>query len=177
MNGKLRMVCDREVSHLNIFFFQFYLKEVTSDISKQPVVCTLICSKFNIIGYADDLVLVAPIAQALKILLNVPTSKLYTLSLQVNVQKSWNVVVNCNKKGSTSLIINNQPMRQVMETTDLVVFIDDLSCATDFELAKLDSFEHVYSIYRNFGFVDKNILINLFQLHEILFYCVETWYI
>ena len=49
--------------------FNFYLNEVISDISKLPAGCTLNCSKFNILGYADDLVLVAPTAQALQLLL------------------------------------------------------------------------------------------------------------
>ena len=44
--------------------FKFYLIEVISDISKFPALCTLNCSKFNILGYADDLVLVATTAQA-----------------------------------------------------------------------------------------------------------------
>ena len=44
--------------------FNFYLKEVISDISKLPAECTLNCGKVNILGYADDLVLVAPTTQA-----------------------------------------------------------------------------------------------------------------
>ena len=72
--------------------FKLYLNEVKSDISKLPAECTLICSKVNILGYADDLVLVAPTAQALQLLLNALTSKISTLSLLVNVQKSCNIV-------------------------------------------------------------------------------------
>ena len=78
--------------------FNFYLIEVLSDISKQQAWCTLSCRKVNILGYADDLVLVAPIPQAWQLLQNVVTSKLYTLSLQVNVQKACNIVFRHSKK-------------------------------------------------------------------------------
>ena len=69
-------------------FFNFYLGEIKFDISKLPVGCTLSFSNFIIVEYVDDSVLVAPTAQALQVLLNAPTSKLYIMSLQVNVQKS-----------------------------------------------------------------------------------------
>ena len=67
--------------------FNFYVNEVIPDISKLLAGCTLNCSKVNILGFADDFVLVAPTPQTLQLLLNVLTSKLSTLSLQVNVLK------------------------------------------------------------------------------------------
>ena len=42
--------------------------EVVSEISKLLAGCTLNCSKVNVLGYADDLVLVAPTAEALQLL-------------------------------------------------------------------------------------------------------------
>ena len=89
--------------------FNLYLIEVISDISKLPAGCTLNCSKVIILGYADDLVLVAPTAQALQLIVNALTSKLSPLSLQLNVQKSCNIVFgHSNKKALTSLTMNNQ---------------------------------------------------------------------
>ena len=146
--------------------FNSYLNEVISDISKLPAGCTLNCSKVNILGYADDLVLVDPTDQALQLMLNALTSKLSTLSLQVNVQKSCNIVFrHSNKNVLTSLTMNNQPLRQVMDTTYLgVVLSDDLSCAKDVERAKLAFFKQFNSIYHKFSFVDKNVLLNLFPI-------------
>ena len=65
--------------------FNFYLNEVLSGISKLPAGCTLNCSKVNILGYANDLVLPAPTTQTLKLLLYALSSKLSTLSLRVKV--------------------------------------------------------------------------------------------
>ena len=45
--------------------FNFYLNELISDISKLPAGCNLKGSKVSILGYAGDLVLLAPTAQVL----------------------------------------------------------------------------------------------------------------
>ena len=82
MNGMLGMECDWDHYYLGF--------EVISDLSKLPAWYTLIFSNFNILGYADELVLVAPTTQALQFAL---TSKgctlwdVYTLSHQINMQK------------------------------------------------------------------------------------------
>ena len=92
------------------------LNEVMTETYKLQAGCTLNCSEVSILGYADDLVLVAPAAQAFTILLSAHNSILSTLLLQVNVLKSCNIVLrHSNKKVSTSLTMNNQPLRQVME--------------------------------------------------------------
>ena len=74
--------------------------------------------------------------------------------------------------------MNNQPLRQVMETTYLgAVLTDDLSCANDVKRTKLAFFKQFNSIYHKFSFVDKNVLLHLFRLHAMSFYGAETWYI
>ena len=65
-----------------------------------------------------------------------------------------------------------------MDTTYLgVVVSDDLSCAKDVERAKLAFFKQFNSIYNKFSFVDKNVLLHIFQLHAMSFYGAEAWYI
>ena len=54
---------------------------------------------------------------------------------------------------------------------------DDLSRAKDGERAKLAFFKQFNSKYRKFSFVDKNLLLNIFQLHTMSFYGAETWYV
>ena len=148
-------------------------------ISKLPAGWTLICTKVSVLGYADDLVLVVPTTLAVQFLLNALTSKLYTLSLQVNMQKSCDIDFrHSNKKVLISLTMNNQPLRQVMETTHLgVVLTDDLSSAKDVVRAKLAFVKQFSSMYHKIRFVDKNELLHLFRLHAMSFYGAETWYI
>ena len=131
--------------------FKFFLDEVITDNSKLPPVCILIFSKFNILGYANDLVQVAPTAQALQLLLNTLTSKLSTLWLQVNVQNSCNIVFrHSNKKVLTNLTMNNQPLWQVIESIYLgVALTDDVSCAKHVERAKFAFFKQFNTLYPN----------------------------
>ena len=117
----------------------------------------------------STLKLVAPTAQALQLLLNAPTSKLSTYKI---------VIRHSNKKVSTRLTMNNQPLRQLMETTYLrVVLTYDLSCTKDIERAKSAFFKQFNSIYHKISFVYKNVLPCLFRLHAMLFYGAETCYI
>ena len=119
--------------------FNFYLNEAISNAPRLQAGCTLNCSKVKILGYADDLVLVVPKAQALQLILNALTSKLSTRSLQVNVQRSCNILIrHINKKVPTTLTMNNQPLKQVTEIIYFgVVSTDDISCAKDVKRAKL----------------------------------------
>ena len=132
-------------------------------------ICTLNCSKVSFFGCAYDLVLAAQTTQALPFLRNAPTSKLYTLLLKVNVQKSCIVVFrDSNKTVSTNLTMKNQPLRQVMEITYKgVLLTDDLSCAKDVVRSKLAFFKHVNSTYERFSFVDTNVLLHFFRLHAM----------
>ena len=68
--------------------FNFYLKEIMSDISNLPVECTLACCKVSINRHAGDLVLDASTSEALQYLLSARNTKLYTMSLQESTQKS-----------------------------------------------------------------------------------------
>ena len=61
----------------SLILFNFYLNEIASGISRLRAGCTLNCREVKILRYADDLVLVAPTAQALELLLNSLFSKRY----------------------------------------------------------------------------------------------------
>ena len=79
---------------------------------------------------------------------------------------------------STSLTMNNKPLRQIIENAYLgVVLTDDISCAKDIERANLAFFKQFNSIYNKFSFVDKNLLLQRFRLQAMSFHGAETWYI
>ena len=79
--------------------FIFNLNEVMSDFSELTATYTLNGSKLNLLGNYNHLVLFTPTTKTLQFSLNALTSKLYTLSVQVNVQKSSDIInfstVNC----------------------------------------------------------------------------------
>ena len=84
-----------------------------------PAGCTLNCSKINILGYTDDLVLVASTAQTLQLFLNALTFKLSTLSLQVNVQKSYNIVFRHSNKKVVNKLDFEQPATEASDGNHL----------------------------------------------------------
>ena len=120
--------------------FNICLNEIIFNISKLLNGCTLYCSRVNMSGYADDLILFAPTAQALQILLNVRTSKLYTLSLQVNVLRLCNTVFRYSSK-SVNKLDHEQPYADA-----------------------IDFFRYLYSLYNNFSFIDINCIVVSFPI-------------
>ena len=55
-----------------------------------------------------------------------------------------------------------------------VVLSSDISCAKDIEQARLAFFLQVNYIHHKFSFVDKNVLLHLFGLHDFSFFGAET---
>ena len=72
--------------------FIFYINEVLDTILNLLVGCSINCSKMNNLCFADDIVLLAPTAQALQVMLGTPSDTIRNLSLKINVQKSCHIV-------------------------------------------------------------------------------------
>jgi len=157
--------------------FNFYLDEVIREITELPVGCSLSFSRVNILCYADDIALLAPTAQALQIMMDTLTARLYDLSLKINIEKYCSIVFRRNKKRvSTRFTSNSLPLRQVTECTYLgAVLSDDLFCTKEVERAKLAYFKQFNPLYQKFSFANKDVLIHLFKLHVMSFYGAETW--
>ena len=74
--------------------------------------------------------------------------------------------------------MNNQSLRQVMETTYLeVVLTDDVSCVKDVERAKLAFFKKLNYVYQNFSFVIKKNIVAYFPITcKIVLWCWNLVY-
>jgi len=89
--------------------FNFYINEVLDTIMNLPVDCSLSCSKMNILCYADDIVLLAPTAQALQFMLDSLSHTIRSLSLKINFQKSCHIVFrHKNRKIVSDVKIDNK---------------------------------------------------------------------
>ena len=83
---------------------------------KLPVGCSLSCSKMNILCYADDIVLLAPTAQALQVMLDSLSGTIRSLSLKINIKKSCHIVFRHKKRKIDSDVKNdNQILKIVTE--------------------------------------------------------------
>ena len=158
--------------------FNFYLNDVLTGIADLPVGCSLNGSKFNILCYADDIVLLAPTVEASQILLDTLACELGRLSLKINVDKSCNIVFKYNNRDiKANLTLQGLPLRPAHDCTYLgVVLQDDMACTKDAERAVKAFFRQYNSLYHKFSFVDTDVLIHLFKLHAMSFYGTETWF-
>ena len=67
--------------------FNFYINGVLDAIMNFIVGCSLNCSNMNILCYAEDIVLVAPTAQAHQFMLNSLSHTIRSLSLKTNFKR------------------------------------------------------------------------------------------
>ena len=68
--------------------FNFYLNKLVTDVLNTNIGCKLAFQPYNILAYADDIVLLAPTQSGLQLLLNNVNNHLNKLCLQLNVEKS-----------------------------------------------------------------------------------------
>ena len=63
--------CVRQGGVLSAYLFTYYIDNILKCVFKEDVGCRIGINKFNILAYADDIVLMSPSAGGLRILLNV----------------------------------------------------------------------------------------------------------
>ena len=113
--------------------------------------CTLFYQTMNIISYADDMVLAAPSAHALQILINIFTCKIKNLCLAVNAKKSLYVIFKCsrckNYNYTNNMYIDGQELQNVTECKYLgIILHSSLSLSSDIKRVN-DQFLSQFLIY------------------------------
>ena len=96
--------------------------------------CWLRSMKFNIICYADDIVLVAPSRAGLQLLINEISYLLCGINLKINVEESCYTAFNKKVKGAGEVCIKLQglPLQRTSEITyNGVVVTDRLKIVKD----------------------------------------------
>lgn len=176
-------VCNgvRQGGILSTLIFNFYVNDVLSIIADLHVGCCIDMYKTNIIGYADDMVLISPSVKGLQILLNEFFTMMSKLCLKVNASKSFYMIFKARRyrryvvsanvflNGALLKIANETKYLGVIMTSDLNNSKDKLRCANSF----LKQFN---SMYHKFSFVNRKMLVFLFQSHCMSFYGSEIWY-
>ena len=128
------------------------------NIMNLPVGCNLNYSKMNIISYAFNIVLLAPNAHALQVMLDTLPDTIRTMSLNSSVQKSCYINFrHKNRKIVSDVKIDNQILKTVSEMQILIgaVLSDDSTCTKYVERAKASFFKQFYSLYNKFYCMDQ----------------------
>ena len=169
----------RQGGILSATLFNFYLHTVMNRITSMNAGCTFQYERVNLIAYADDLILLAPSATGLQLLLDELNSQLEAMDLLINFEKSSYIVFRGKRrlKFQPVVFLSGKTLKKVNSLRYLgVVLTDDLSLDLDIERAMNSFLTQFYSMYNRFYFVDKNTLYFLFKNFTTSFYGVNLWF-
>lgn len=171
----------RQGGILSPFLFNVYINDLIDSISKCNIGCKLGAVSSNIIGYADDIVLLAPSVDALQYLFTTSLEELTRINLSFNCLKSKLMVF--DSKSSTkniidvSIYLDNIKVSQVQEHKYLgYILCSNLCNGQDIKKCRNSFFGQFNSILRKFNKIDISTLLYLFKSHCSSFYGSELWF-
>ena len=160
--------------------FSFYINNVLQELKKLKVGCRLDIYNFNVLAYADDLVLLSPSAEGLQTLLNIICLLLSQICMKVNCKKTVCMIFAPYRKSQVSnfmFLFNDTVLPVVKQCKYLGVEITDTLCNESDILRSEKAFlTQFYCFIRKFNFCNNNILIYLFKSYCLSFYGIALWY-
>ena len=148
--------------------------------SCQNLLHTHLCGrKLNIIGYADDLIVLAPSPGGLQNILSVLDETLDALCLKINTDKSVYVVFRANRTPlpEHKIYLAGRELLKVTQIKYLGVIIsDDLTLGNDVDRASGDFLKQFNAFYHKFYFLPSDIVHFLFKTYTTAFYGCNTWF-
>ena len=177
---KLRNGC-RQGSVLSPILFSFYINDLLDDLCNMDEGCSIGYYKTNVIGYADDISLIAPSSKALQSLLDKLILDINELCLTLNIDKcKYMVFKNKTYKNvvfKDIISILGNPLEIVKEYKYLGVLLsNDFRTTNDIKRCSMSFMKQFYSMYRKFSTVNRDLLGFLFKSFCSSFYGSELWY-
>lgn len=169
----------RQGGVLSGLFFGLYIDSLLDKVSACKYGCKLGIFKSNILAYADDLVLLAPSAMSLQILINEAMKEAANLELKFNKDKSkW--IIFCAAKNKHEEVrdmqIDNEPIERVMVFRYLGYVIRyDLVNTDDIQRAMKKFYCEFNVILRKFSFADVRVKLFLFRYYCLQIYGSDLW--
>ena len=170
----------RQGGVLSGVLFGIYINSLIKKISSMKYGCRLGIHSANVIVYADDMVLLAPSATGLRLLLNEAYKEAYKLNLEFNHDKSKYLIFNLNDNKRTVKIpmkINNKPLEQVQSFKYLGYVLTNKLCnVDDINRARNKFYGDFNSLLRKFYFADIKVKLFLFKQYCTQFYGSNMWF-
>ena len=168
----------RQGGILSPLLFNVYLLELVRKIAKICPGCELGYVKWNIIAYADDILLLAPSAKALQMLLDTFCELINGVKLKINPNKSKFIVFRKDKKNVP--IHRMRIGESILEEVDSIKY---LGCMLDARLndaqdcdRALDAFLKQFNgMFHKFYYMNRDVLTYLFKAYTSSFYACELW--
>ena len=133
----------------------------------------------NIIGYADDLVLLAPQSEALQVIMN----KLHQLpnerGLKINVGNCAVIVYGILKseRKISNITLARQDIKRVQNWKYFTLLItENMTIALDVDGAQGAFLRQFNAVYSKFNYTSTEVLCFLFRFCAASFHGAETWY-
>ena len=169
----------RQGGILSTLLFNLYIDECIEKVSKLKVGCELSFRKVNIIGFADDLIMISPSLHGLQTILNCVSPIFNRLCLNINADKSVYMVFKRKRNNTSSNIgvkMNDFTLKEVDEIKYLGIMIsNDLTIKNDADRALTAFLRQFNSFYHKFNFASFNMMKFLFKTYCTSFYGISTW--
>ena len=169
----------RQGGILSSILFNFYINEVINKVSILNWGCNLNLRKLNIIGYADDLIVMAPSPAGLQNILNSLGETLKALCLKINTDKSVHMVFKTNRAqvNSHKICLAGRQLCNVAQIKYLgVVITENLAISADVDRASGDFLKQFNAFYHKFNFLPSDIIYFMFRTYTTTFYGCNTWF-
>ena len=159
--------------------FTFYINEILKRIAERNIGCSLGHYRVNIIAYADDLIIVAPSVEGLRLLIDDLTSLSFDHALKINIEKTYYIIFKWKRNimVNSRMFMNGSEVKRVQSCNYLgVVFDENLSSDCDIERCLKSFYKQFNSMFYRFNFIDRDQLMFLFTSYCTSFYGCELWF-
>ena len=172
----------RQGGVLSGYLFNLYIDSLLEKISCMKIGCKLGIIRSNVIAYADDIVLLAPSAQALSLLVEKAYDEASNLHLEFNFEKTKIMRFHSSSRNACHTVsrqfkVNGHSI-EIVNSFKYLGFIlsDNLSNNDDITRAKKKFYSEFNLILRKFGFTDKYVKLFLFKQYCLQVYGGELWF-
>ena len=179
--SKSFLICNgvRQGGVLSGLFFNLYIDSILNNISNMRSGCKLGITPANIIAYADDIVLLAPSAFSLRLLIKKVHTLASELELKFNSGKTKCMIFSLRHEKSPAIapfLLEGKPIEFVTTFKYLGFMIQcNLKNNEDIDNARNKFYKEFNCLLRKFHFVSKDILLFLFKQYCLQFYGSELW--
>ena len=172
----------RQGGVLSGILFNIYIDSLLDKVSSTSIGCKLGIINSNIIAYADDIVLLAPSANALRSLMKIASSCASELHLSFNYEKTKIMIFRHHSAKYQFNIGNcfniNGVSIEVVKSIKYLGFMisDKMDYSEDLNRVKKKFYAEFNILLRHFHFVDKDIKVFLFKQYCLQLYGSEIWF-
>ena len=176
------LICNgvRQGGVLSGLLFNLYIDCVLEKLSSMRVGCRLGIMNSNVIAYADDIVLLAPSATCLQLLMNIANQLAFKLKLNFNKDKTKCMIfakARARIDNKRKFIIDGKEIEVVTTISYLGFRIqNNLNNSEDIHRVLQKFYKDFNCVLRKFSFTDKEVLLYLFRQYCLQFYGPELWF-